>query len=86
MADGNFHNFIMLEDGKVPAWADDMRKDIYEAALKYGGTVTAEHGTGKTRKKYMDLQFSPEVIEIMKGIKRTFDPNGILNPGVIVDL
>jgi glycolate oxidase len=34
----------------------------------------------------MDLQFSPEVIEIMKGIKRTFDPNGILNPGVIVDL
>ena len=49
-------------------------------------TVTAEHGTGKTRKKYMDLQFSPEVIEIMKGIKRTFDPNGILNPGVIVDL
>ena len=86
VADGNFHNFIMLEDGKVPAWADDMRKDIYEAALKYGGTVTAEHGTGKTRKKYMDLQFSPEVIEIMKGIKRTFDPNGILNPGVIVDL
>ena len=86
VADGNFHNFILMVDGKVPDWADDMRRDIYKAALKYGGTVTAEHGTGKTRKKYMDLQFSPEVIEIMKGIKRTFDPNGILNPGVIVDL
>lgn len=86
VADGNFHNFILLEDGKVPVWADDMRKDIYEAALKYGGTVTAEHGTGKTRKKYMPLQFTPDVISIMQGIKKTFDPNNILNPGVIVDL
>lgn len=86
VADGNFHNFIMKEDGKVPDWADDMRKEVYEAALKYGGTVTAEHGTGKTRKKYMELQFTPGVIELMKGIKRTFDPNNILNPGVIIDL
>jgi glycolate oxidase len=86
VADGNFHNFIMLEDGKVPVWADDMRRDIYEAALKYGGTVTAEHGTGKTRKPYMELQFTPGVIEIMRSIKRAFDPNNILNPGVIVDL
>lgn len=86
VADGNFHNFIMLEDGKVPAWADDMRRDIYEAALKYGGTVTAEHGTGKTRKPYMSMQFGESVIEIMKNIKRAFDPNNILNPGVIVDL
>ncbi|MCI8476812.1 MAG: FAD-binding oxidoreductase [Oscillospiraceae bacterium] len=86
VADGNFHNFIMREDGKPPVWADDMRRDIYEAALKYGGTVTAEHGTGKTRKPYMNLQFTPGVIEVMKGIKRAFDPNNILNPGVILDL
>lgn len=86
VADGNFHNFIMLEDGKVPAWADDMRRDIYEAALRYGGTVTAEHGTGKTRKPYMELQFTPGVIELMRNVKRAFDPNNILNPGVIVDL
>lgn len=86
VADGNFHNFILMVDGKVPEWADDMRRDIYKAALKYGGTVTAEHGTGKTRKPYMELQYTPHVLEIMRNIKRAFDPNNILNPGVIVDL
>ena len=40
-------------------WADDMRRDIYKAAIKYGGTITAEHGTGKTRKPYMNLQYTP---------------------------
>ena len=86
VADGNFHNFILMVDGKVPDWADDMRRDIYKAALKYGGTVTAEHGTGKTRKPYMELQYTPHVLEIMRNVKRAFDPNNILNPGVIVDL
>ena len=57
----------------------------YQAAIKYGGTITAEHGTGKTRKRYMGLQFSDIEIEIMKGIKKVFDPNGILNPGTIID-
>ena len=86
VADGNFHNFILMVDGKVPDWADDMRRDIYKAALKYGGTVTAEHGTGKTRKPYMELQYTPHVLEIMRNVKRAFDPNNILNPGVIVYL
>ena len=70
----------------MPVWADDVRKEIYEAALKYGGTIAAEHGTGRTRKKYLEMQFSPEVIDIMRGIKRTFDPNNILCPGVIFDM
>jgi glycolate oxidase len=54
--------------------------------MKYGGAITAEHGTGKTRKLYMPLQYTNREIEIMKGVKRAFDPNGILNPGTIVDL
>jgi glycolate oxidase len=87
VADGNFHNFIMKNpDGSIPEWVDKIRKEYYLAALKYGGTITAEHGTGKTRKKYMELQFSPEIIDLMKRIKKAFDPNNILNPGVIVDL
>lgn len=86
VADGNFHNFILMVDGKVPEWADDMRRDIYKAAIKYGGTITAEHGTGKTRKPYMNLQYTPHVLGIMKSIKKAFDPNNILNPGVIIDL
>jgi glycolate oxidase len=85
IADGNVHNFIMLKDGKLPDYADDMRNDMYAAALKYGGTITAEHGTGKTRIKHMHQQYTAREIEIMKGIKKAFDPNNILNPGTIVD-
>lgn len=85
IADGNVHNFIMSENGKLPAYFEDIKEEMYKAAIKYGGTVTAEHGTGKTRKKHMSLQYSEREIQIMKGIKKVFDPKGILNPGTIVD-
>ncbi len=86
VADGNFHNFILRdEEGNIPEWADALREEFYKAALKYGGTITAEHGTGKTRKPYMQLQYSAEIMRIMKQIKLAFDPNNILNPGCIFD-
>lgn len=86
VADGNFHNFILRdENGNVPSWCDDIRTEYYKAALKYGGTITAEHGTGRTRKPYLKLQYSPTVIQIMKNIKLAFDPNNILNPGCVFD-
>ncbi len=86
LGDGNFHNFIMLdENGEVPSFVDDIRKDFYAAALKYGGSISAEHGTGKTRKKYLRQQFSESEIELMRNIKKAFDPNWILNPGTIFD-
>ena len=85
IADGNVHNFIMSKNGKLPVYFEAIKEEMYEAAIKYGGTVTAEHGTGKTRKKHMSLQYSEREIEIMRGIKKIFDPNGILNPGTIVD-
>ncbi len=85
IADGNIHNFIMGENGKLPSYYEELKEKMYKTALKYGGTVTAEHGTGKTRKKHMSLQFTEREIEIMKNIKNAFDPNGILNPGTIMD-
>ncbi len=83
IADGNMHNFLMNRDGKLPENYEDMKKEIYQTAIRYGGTITAEHGTGKTRTDYMSLQFSPKELEIMRSIKKAFDPNGILNPGTI---
>jgi glycolate oxidase len=85
IADGNIHNFIMGENGKLPSYYEKLKEDMYKTAIKYGGTITAEHGTGKTRKKHMALQFTQKEIEVMEGIKKTFDPNGILNPGTIID-
>ncbi|MCH3971841.1 MAG: FAD-binding oxidoreductase [Oscillospiraceae bacterium] len=85
IGDGNIHNFILGEGGKLPDNYEELKESIYKAAIKNGGTVTAEHGTGKTRKKHMPLQFPPRQIELMKGIKNLFDPNDILSPGNIFD-
>jgi len=84
--DGNVHNIVLKIDGKVPENLDEMRSEMYHIAVdKYHGTITAEHGTGLLRKPYMNIMFSNEEIKLMERIKRAFDPNCILNPGVIVD-
>lgn len=84
--DGNVHNVLLKVDGKAPDYLDQMRNEMYHIAVdKYQGTVTAEHGTGLLRKPYMKVMFSDAEIALMSRIKRAFDPNGILNPGVIVD-
>lgn len=83
--DGNIHNFIMRVDGKMPSYYQEIKTDMYKAAVKHGGTITAEHGTGKTRKENMALQLSAKEIDLIKKIKRAFDPNNIMNPGTIVD-
>ena len=85
IGDGNIHNFILSDNGKLPSYYEEFKREMYKIALKYGGTITAEHGTGKTRKGCMSLQFTKREIQIMEGIKKTFDPNGILNPGTIVN-
>ncbi len=84
IGDGNIHNFILGDHGNLPNNYEELKEDVFKTAIKYGGTITAEHGTGKTRKKHMPLQFSSKEIAVMEGIKRVFDPNGILNPGNIV--
>ena len=51
-----------------------------------GGTISGEHGIGLIQKSYMPVLFDEVSLEIMRGIKKTFDPNQILNPGKIFDL
>ncbi|AYD39298.1 FAD-binding oxidoreductase [Clostridium fermenticellae] len=85
IGDGNIHNFILTdENGNLPSYYEEFKKELYKTALKYGGTITAEHGTGKTKKNYMSLQYTDREIKIMEGIKKVFDPNNILNCGNIV--
>lgn len=84
--DGNVHNVFLKVDGKKPDYVDAMREEMYKLCVeKYHGTVTAEHGTGLLRKPYMKIMFSDAEIALMSRIKHAFDPNGILNPGVMVD-
>lgn len=77
--DGNLHIHIM-RDIESMELVEEIRREIYIAALKLGGTITGEHGVGKIRVKSLNLALSEKHIELIRSIKRIFDPNNILNP------
>ncbi len=60
-----------------------LRQEIYEITIDLGGTITAEHGIGLSKIDYLNMALEPGQIDIMKKIKRIFDPKNILNPGKI---
>ncbi len=95
-ADGNVHTHIMkasYEEGKViplqeEEWKrkiDDVRRELYQDCKSRGGVISGEHGIGIVKKPFLSLTLSKEEISLMKGIKKLFDPNNILNPGKIFD-
>src|SRR5262249_58362913 len=59
--------------------------DIAELVLKYGGALSGEHGDGLVRSPFQEKMFGPDLYQAFRELKRTFDPQGILNPGKIVD-
>jgi glycolate oxidase len=84
--DGNLHVNIIKENLSDEAWNTQVPKgirEIFELCVSLGGTISGEHGIGYVQKNYLDIAFSKTQIELMKGIKKVFDPNGILNPGKI---
>lgn len=84
--DGNLHPLIMF-DANDP---DQLRRcelfgaEIMETSVAMGGTVTGEHGVGVEKLNSMCVQFSAEENEQMFGVKRAFDPQGLLNPGKVI--
>jgi len=60
-------------------------KALFELVKKLGGTISGEHGIGLIQKEYMPVLFNETTFNLMRGIKNTFDPNGILNKGKIFD-
>ena len=58
---------------------------IFELVKSLGGTISGEHGIGLIQKSFMPVMFDPVTMELMKGIKKVFDPNHILNAGKIFD-
>ena len=81
--DGNLHIHVMKENGEIPSYADDLKREIYEATISLGGVITGEHGIGRLRIKEFHRFLSKKEINLMREIKRMFDPNNILNPGKI---
>ncbi|MBW1897415.1 MAG: glycolate oxidase subunit GlcD, partial [Deltaproteobacteria bacterium] len=81
--DGNLHPLIMFDmrDKEEVVRIDQALDELFEAAIKLGGTLSGEHGIGIAKMKWMELEHSPKALEVMRGIKKVFDPNNILNPG-----
>lgn len=80
--DGNVHLGIFQPD---PEKRDAVMRDLLKAGVTLGGAVSAEHGIGHAKKRYLSELEDPTRLALMKGIKKVFDPNGILNPGVLFD-
>jgi D-lactate dehydrogenase (cytochrome) len=84
VGDGNFHVQCLLDEGQV-AEADAFAQRLVERAQGMGGTCTGEHGIGSGKKKYLKAEHG-EALEVMRDLKRMFDPENRMNPGKVVDL
>jgi len=86
--DGNIHVNIMI-DKSVPGQlekAHEAIKEVFQAALDLGGTMSGEHGVGLAKQPFIPMELSADQIGAMRSIKRALDPNNILNPGKMLPL
>src|SRR6266702_7377987 len=81
--DGNLHPLILF-DANDPDQLERTERfagEVLEKCVEVGGTITGEHGVGVEKINQMCVQFAPAEIERFQGVKRAFDPEGLLNPG-----
>jgi len=84
--DGNLHVNIIKDAMSAGDWITRLPHGVHELfteVIALGGTLSGEHGIGVVARDYMHLAFAPAALDVMRGIKAVFDPNGILNPGKI---
>jgi glycolate oxidase len=87
--DGNLHIRIKKEGSMYSLNNPEIvpsLKALFALVKSLGGTISGEHGVGLVQKEYMNVVFDAANLSVMKGIKKVFDPNNILNPGKIFDL
>lgn len=85
--DGNLHINILkdtLTDDQWNVMINEAIREIFQLCVQLKGTISGEHGIGYVQKNFMDIPLTPVHFELMKGIKKVFDPNHILNPGKII--
>ncbi len=83
--DGNIHVNIMI-DKEIPGEEEKAGlalRELIEATLELGGTISGEHGVGLSKAPYIAMELNPSQIATMQAIKKALDPNNILNPGKI---
>jgi glycolate oxidase len=85
ISDGNLHPNILFDrhDPEEVERVNRAAADIFAAATSLGGTLTGEHGIGALKKEFLAAALDPVELEMMRSVKRAFDPQGILNPGKV---
>ncbi|TNE71288.1 MAG: FAD-binding protein [Bacteroidetes bacterium] len=84
--DGNLHVNIIKGNMNDEQWENELPKaisELFKEVVKLGGTLSGEHGIGLVQKQYMPIAFPEITLDLMRGIKKVFDPNNIMNPGKI---
>jgi len=84
--DGNLHVNIIKAEMSDADWNKKLKDgiaEVFKLTVSLGGTISGEHGIGLVQREYMPIKYSETHLNLMRGIKQVFDPNGILNPGKI---
>ncbi len=84
--DGNVHVRIIKDELSDDYWKNEVPKgvrEIFEKVVALGGTISGEHGIGWVQRRFMDIKFPEFQMELMRGVKKVFDPNNIMNPGKV---
>jgi len=80
---GNLHTTFLLaaDDERELALATRASEELFELALRLGGTLSGEHGVGFIKRNWLERQLGPRAFELHAAVKRAFDPQNLLNPG-----
>jgi glycolate oxidase len=84
--DGNTHPIVVFEAGDAESEKRALAafREVMQRAIDLGGTITGEHGVGRTKKELLPAQLGPDVMALSQRIKDALDPDGILNPGAVL--
>lgn len=89
IGDGNLHINVLkpesMEDAEFVGHCEQVTRLLAQALERHGGSISAEHGIGLVKKPYLLGTRSEAEVEVMRGIRRVLDPNGVLNPGKLFD-
>jgi len=85
MGDGNLHPTFLTNEKNTEEMhrVEEAMVEIFDYAIELGGTITGEHGVGLAKKAFLKKAIGDLNLEVMKQIRKSFDPNGVLNPGKI---
>jgi len=88
VGDGNIHYNVTQPEGadkaKFLARWDEVNATVFAVVKKFGGSISAEHGVGVMKRDILPEYKDPVALDLMRALKRTLDPNGILNPGKVL--